>query len=154
MPGHKPLKSVNFAMKKFALLFAVCFVFLGAQAFSQVTPRAEYYDNGKKKYQGNTDGDKKVGEWVYYHDNGLKAKEGLYQDGNMTGLWKEYWSNGGVKTEINFRILNGKSVKHGDYITYHKNGAKEIQGQYNRGQKVGMWYEYNKLGIQLNKKQY
>jgi antitoxin component YwqK of YwqJK toxin-antitoxin module len=130
--------------------FLLALFLLATLAQAQVA-RADYYENGQKKYQGNVDGDKKVGEWVYYYDNGDKLREGVYQDGEPVGIWKEYWKGGQVKSEGKYVIVKGEAVKQGLWTTYHKNGAKEREGKYEAGKPVGTWFEYNTLGIEVKK---
>ena len=45
----------------------------------------------------------------------------------------------------------GDVVKRGLWTSYHKNGAKEFEGRYEAGKAVGTWFEYNTLGIEINK---
>lgn len=113
--------------------------------------RADYYENGQKKYQGNVQGGKKVGEWKYYHDNGQLMREGIYKDGQPYDLWKEYYRSGQLKSEGKYVVVNGEAVKQGLWTSYHKNGAKEFEGKYDRGKPTGTWFEYNTLGIEIKK---
>lgn len=137
-------------MKKYLLALTLLLAAFGSSIAQ--TPKAAYYENGNKKYQGNADGEKKVGEWVYYYDTGQVQREGLYKEGSPYGEWKEYWKNGSVKSEGSYGIgSDGKSVKHGQWTWYHKNGAKEKEGSYNKGKMVGTWREYNTLGIEIKK---
>jgi antitoxin component YwqK of YwqJK toxin-antitoxin module len=127
------------------LLLVTCVV-----AFAQ-EPTAAYYENGQKKFQGNVEGEKKVGEWQYFHDNGQVMREGVYQSGEPTGIWKEYYRSGQIKSEGKYVIVGKNGVKHGSWTTYHKNGAKEFEGRFDGGKQVGTWFEYNTLGIEVNK---
>ena len=139
-------------MKKTLFLIGfllVSFVLLHAQQ-----PYASYYENGQKKVQGNRDGDKKLGEWTYYYDNGAVMKKGVYQEGSPVGEWIEYWKNGQEKMVGSFVRKDGKSFKHGDWAWYHKNGAQKMSGEYRGGKKVGVWKEYNTLGIEIKKVTY
>jgi antitoxin component YwqK of YwqJK toxin-antitoxin module len=129
-------------------LFIILFTFTVASAQDA---RADYYENGQKKYQGNVQNGKKVGEWVYYHDNGQVSREGIYKDGAPFDLWKEYYRSGQVKSEGKYVVVKGEAVKHGLWTTYHKNGAKEFEGRYESGKAVGTWLEFNTLGIEVNK---
>ena len=137
-------------MKKYLLAaFFLCSAF--AMAMAQ-TPRAAYYENGQKKYQGNVNGDMKVGEWTFYFDSGQVQREGLYKEGKPYGVWTEYWKNGQVKSEGGYGISgSGESVRHGDWTWYHKNGAKHKAGEYRKGKKIGIWREFNTLGIEVKK---
>lgn len=130
-------------------LFLVSFVFAQAQE-----PYASYYDNGQKKVQGNRDGDMKLGEWTYYYDDGSVMKKGTYQSGSPVGEWIEYYRNGQEKMVGNFVRKGEKSYKHGEWIWYHKNGAQKTSGTYRGGKKVGIWREYNTLGIEIKKAAY
>jgi len=137
---------------------AILTFFLSVFAFALVPAQdgafAQYYDNGKKKVQGNMDNGKKVGEWTYFWDNGSVMREGIYKDGLVYGVWKEYYKGGQIKSEGGYGIKGSDSVKHGEWTYYHKNGQPKIEGKYVQGKKVGLWTEYNTLGIVINKKKY
>ncbi|MEM0998695.1 MAG: hypothetical protein AAGN35_16675 [Bacteroidota bacterium] len=139
-------------MKKFGLLFFLL-LFTTAGAFAQ-DKRASYYDNGSKKWEGTVIDGKKMGEWVYYYDNGQVQKEGIYREGKPYGEWTSYWRNGQQKSLGKYIVHNGEPVKHGEWTFYHKNGAEQARGAYRGGKKVGTWYEYNTLGIEIGKKQH
>ena len=145
-------KMVYLGMKKYSLvlLLLLCgFAFGHAQ-----DKRASYYDNGNKKWEGHILDGKKMGEWTYYYDNGNLQREGIYRDGKPYGEWKEYWRGKQVKTGGKIIIHNGESVRHGLWIYYNKNGTEKAKGTFQAGKKVGIWYEYNTLGIQIGKKKY
>jgi uncharacterized protein len=127
------------------LLMVACTALVGQEA------RADYYENGQKKYQGNVQNGKKVGEWTYYHDNGQVMRAGIYKEGVPFDLWKEFYRSGQVKSEGKYIVKGGEAVKHGLWTSYHKNGAKEFEGKYDSGKQVGTWFEYNTLGIEINK---
>ncbi|MEM7036075.1 MAG: hypothetical protein AAF570_03775 [Bacteroidota bacterium] len=139
-------------MKKFCILLG--FLLLTAFMVQAQDQRAGYHDNGKKKWQGNVIDGQKVGEWKYWHDNGQVQREGIYKEGKVYGVWKEYWRNGQVKSEGKYIVHNGESVKHGEWVYYHKNGAESAKGIFKGGKRSGIWFEYNTLGIQTKKKQY
>ncbi len=133
------------------LLHIMLLLLLTGTALMAQEPTAAYFENGQKKYQGNILGEIKVGEWQYFHDNGQVMREGVYQDGEPTGIWKEYYRSGQLKSEGKYVIVNKNGVKIGLWTTYHKNGAKEFEGKFEAGKQVGTWFEYNTLGIEVNK---
>ena len=138
---------------KNAVFSIILTLFTFALLPAQNGPVADYYDNGKKKYQGNLSDGKKVGEWTYYWDSGSVKREGIYKEGKPYGVWKEYFRDGQIKSEGGYGIKNGESVKHGDWVWYHKNGQPKIEGKYAQGKEVGLWSEYNNLGIRIKKMQ-
>ena len=139
-------------MRNAALIIAML---LGSFVFAQAQEkRADYYENGKKKWEGHILNGQKMGEWVFYFDNGQKEREGIYKDGKPYGEWVSYWRSGQVKSEGNYIVHSGKAVQHGEWTYYHKNGAQQAQGRYQAGKKVGLWYEYNTLGIEIKKTKY
>ena len=105
------------------LIAALFLILVSCSVSVAQTPTADYFENGQKKYQGNVQNGKKVGEWKFYHDNGQVMREGIYKEGAPFDLW----------------------------TSYHKNGAKEFEGRYEAGKAVGTWFEYNTLGIEINK---
>ncbi len=139
---------------KNAVLIFILSLFSFALLPAQDGAVADYYENGKKKFQGNMSNGKKVGEWTFYWDSGSVKREGIYKDGNVYGVWKEYYRDGQVKSEGGYGVKGSESVRHGDWVWYHKNGQPKIEGAYRQGQKTGLWKEYNTLGIQISKKTY
>lgn len=135
-------------------ILATLMIFAGFSFAMAQKPHATYYENGKKKSQGNLDGSTKLGEWVYYYDNGNKKAEGVYKDGHKYGSWTTYYKNGDLKSEGNYAILGAEAVKHGDWTWYHKNGAVMKEGKFMKGKPKGLWKEYNTLGIETSKKTY
>ncbi|MBK9448704.1 MAG: hypothetical protein IPN95_04690 [Bacteroidetes bacterium] len=133
------------------LIAALFLILVSCSVSVAQTPTADYFENGQKKYQGNVQNGKKVGEWKFYHDNGQVMREGIYKEGAPFDLWKEYYRSGQVKSEGKYTIVKGEAVKQGLWTSYHKNGAKEFEGRYEAGKAVGTWFEYNTLGIEINK---
>jgi antitoxin component YwqK of YwqJK toxin-antitoxin module len=140
--------AVCLGMKHLATLFLILFAGIHL-AVAQGDPSA--YDNGQPKFEGEMQNGKKAGEWKYFHDNGQVMRQGLYQSGEPTGVWKEFYRSGQMKSEGKFVIVGGNATKSGLWTTYHKNGAKEFEGKYANGKPVGIWFEYNTLGIEINK---
>ena len=78
--------------------FLMCLVIGGIFAQSD-GPIADYYDNGKKKFQGQLQNGSKVGNWVFYHESGKKKAEGLYINGQKSGEWITYDAGGRKRTQ-------------------------------------------------------
>lgn len=129
-------------MKKIFLFSFLMLLTTGGIFAQSDGPAADYYDNGKKKFQGQYQNGAKVGNWVFYYENGKKKAEGLYIDGSKSGEWITYHSNGMEKSKGNFKSNGSEAVKNGDWVFYHKNGVPSEKGKYRMGNKVGMWYTY------------
>jgi antitoxin component YwqK of YwqJK toxin-antitoxin module len=52
-----------------------------------------------------------------------------------------------IKFEDKYFLPNSYKPYSGEIIDYHKNGIKEHYGEFNRGLRVGTWYEFHKNGI-------
>lgn len=79
-----------------------------------------WYENGKKKSEGEYQNGKKVGVWVSWYDNGVIGQKGTYQDDQKNGVW----------------------------IKNYRNGNKESEGLYQNDLREGpwkKWYETGKL---------
>ena len=126
-------------------------------AFAQSdNKRVTYYDDGGIKSEGHLVGGEKEGPWIYYFEGPGKKKqmEGIYKGGHKSNHWKTYYRSQQIKAEGGFIIKNGDSVKNGTWTWYHKNGVKKEEGDYKNGHKVGNWYEWNSLEIELSKRSY
>jgi len=128
-----------------------------------------YFENKKVFYTGYYDQGQMNGLWTYYTD-GSKNKE-YYYDHNVWTEWKTFYHNGLMDSTrvINMPRKNNKRVYY--YTRYHKNGNKMVDGLkiddkkqnkwqywyssgilekdefYKNGQRHGLSYEYDTLGI-------
>jgi len=62
-------------------------------------PVVEYYENGKKKSEGNFKNSLQDGLWTIWHENGQKKEEGHFINGSPDGLWT-LWDKDGNKTRV------------------------------------------------------
>lgn len=70
------------------------FLFEG-KPFSGIS--ADFYKNGKKKYERHYKHGKKEGRWTSWYENGKKKVEKDFKRGMEEGLWTD-WSEDGKKT--------------------------------------------------------
>ncbi|MBI9068058.1 MAG: hypothetical protein JEZ09_12250 [Salinivirgaceae bacterium] len=82
----------------------------------------QYYENGKKRYEGHFNNNKKDGEWIFWFENG--------------NIWSEGYFKAGIRS--------GKSK------VFHENGSLYYDGAYSEGKKQGIWHFYNPEGIEVN----
>ena len=86
-----------------------------------------WYDNGELKEAMFY-----LTDWIYiiykWYENGQLCDQGLY--------------NGCFEDEYG----NRKPVKHGSYTSWHKNGQLSGKGNFENGEKVGMWNNWNEDG--------
>jgi hypothetical protein len=69
------------------------------------------------------------------------------------GLHEEYWNNDqsrGLKRR--FFVLDGKYD--GDYREYYRNKRMRVQGTFDEGRRVGVWYYYKRNGDLVRKETY
>ncbi|MDO1501125.1 toxin-antitoxin system YwqK family antitoxin [Winogradskyella maritima] len=119
---------------------------------------------GKIISQGQMDGKKYIGEWVYFHKssktimttenynddgnldgprkvfykNGKLAEEAVYKDGKLHGTSKWYTDSGGL-----LRTSEYKNDKlHGDSVFYDTEGRIATLGEYKADKRVGRWTYY------------
>ena len=106
----------------------------------------ENYKDGSIKAIGKYINGNKIGEWKYYHVNGKIEQEGKYYPAGMSdGTWKWYYNNGNLEREEEF--IRGKES--GKYIEYNDSTKVIVEGQYEDGDKVGIW-KYDLDNYKLN----
>ena len=86
--------------------------------FKEKVKVAAYYESGSTRYEGEFNGDKRDGYWIYWYENGNK------------------WSEGYFKNDL----------RDGFGTTWHENGKKHFEGSYLEGVRVGNWKFYDANG--------
>ena len=123
-----------------------------------------YNLNGNIESQGNMQGKKKIGKWIYFHKDGKSVMiEENYTNGKLEGAYKTFYPDG--KPTVITHYKNGKlegkylrySIKNKIYedFTYHlgklngyaiyydrRTGKKLEEGDYKNGVKIGIWKFY------------
>jgi antitoxin component YwqK of YwqJK toxin-antitoxin module len=98
-----------------------------------------YLENGQIKFFELVK-DGKSRKSISYYDNGQVQSE-QYNPGKSTGInyRKDYYENGKLKLEI----IVSNSTFNGEGIYYDNKGNVEYKGNYQDGQKDGIWYKFN-----------
>lgn len=92
----------------------------------------EWWDNGKKKLEGQYDFNQRTGEWSFYHvKTGLKSKKGYFRKNVKEGKWHFYYPNSGkLKAEINF----SNDERNGPFKLFNTDEKLVAKGMYFQGQ--------------------
>jgi len=77
-----------------------------------------WYENGKKKSEGEYQNGKKVGVWVSWYDNGVIGQKGTYQNDEKIGLWVKNYRNGNKESEGHYQ----NDRKEGSWKKWYENG--------------------------------
>ena len=77
-----------------------------------------WYENGKKKSEGEYQNGKKVGVWVSWYDNGVIGQKGTYQDDQKNGVWIKNYRNGNKESEG----LYQNNMREGSWKKWYENG--------------------------------
>ena len=101
-----------------------------------------WYDDGKKKSEGDFEKGKMSGEWKGWYENEKENFIGNYQNELKEGLWKHWYPSGQMELSQNF----SKGLAHGSRIYWFENGNKKEEGQYENGVKSGPWIFYHDNG--------
>lgn len=121
---------------------------------------AYYYQNGKKKAEGNYINGKKTGKWTFFYINGRVEQTGSYSAGKLSGFWRWYYKTGELLKEeyyiygrsdgesIEYSVL-GEIIAKGNYVEGYKEGKwtyligdQKYEGMYVMGQKDGTWKSF------------
>lgn len=145
------------------------------KAFSGDTAAVKYYTvKGKLVSEGTMQGKKRIGEWVYYQEKSkaVMTRE-TYTNGELDGMKTTYYPHGQIAEELhyknglkqganNYYAPNGVLLKKLTYVddklegigTYNdSNGTVEIEGNYRKGRKHGLW-KYYKNGKLIKEETY
>ena len=85
-----------------------------------------YKDGFKRSIQQYVNG-VDYGKWIFYHSNGKIETKGKFKEGRRVGVWKYFHSNGKIQ---------------------------QISRYSSRGERKGLWTEYDSLGELIEKIKY
>lgn len=122
-----------------------------------------YYDNGQISSKVFFENNIKQGAFLTFHPNGVKASEGNYTKGEPTGIHKYYDEDGKISSEESYENGLLKSYKYFDkqgnilsentrkgevldLKAFYPNGAKRIEGKFNKKGRHGTFIEYHESG--------
>ena len=107
-----------------------------------------WYENGQKRSEGNYKNDLKQGKWEYWHENGKKKSEGRYTNSNSEGLWQFWYDSGEKQSE---GIYSG-GVKDSIWTYWYKSGKLEFVEKYKRSKSFSItgYFENDSLEFKGN----
>ncbi|NSW76760.1 MAG: PKD domain-containing protein [Candidatus Atribacteria bacterium] len=109
----------------------------------ELSTAEERYPSGKVKlrytyYLGKNGQRIKHGPEVSFYENGKKKVEGQYEHGRKEGTWISYYDNGNIGQKGSYR----NNLKEGIWTIYYRNGQKESEGPYHRDKREGKWTKW------------
>lgn len=107
---------------------------------------AEYYPNGKPKFEKIYVNGEENGLSKFYHENGLIDEIGNYKNGLMHGTWKEFYENGKLMSEGAHFEGSSYGNKVGFWKFFYDNGKLQEAGNYISDKKSGLWKYYWRNG--------
>lgn len=110
----------------------------------------EWYDNKKKRLQGEYFNDQKTGKWTKWYESGNKEYEGTFMNGDRTGEWYFWYENSNEKSFGQY--LNDQ--KTGKWFEWFDNKQKSSEGRFTEGHKIGYWIEWYENGIKKSEGEY
>jgi len=105
---------------------------------------SEYYDNRNKwaRQSGSYDKAEKTGFWIYRYPTGGQKREKIsYLNGKKQGIYIKFYKSGNIWIQSKYE--NGSL--HGKYVEYYDSGrsVKRKTGQFEKGKKMGFWYDWS-----------
>lgn len=116
----------------------------------------EFYENGKKKFEGVTEMSHFVGVKYNYDDNGkiseMDSLSGkcLATDCCCDGVVIRYYSNGQVKE----RFTNKDGLFNGEYLSFYETGQLKSQRHFSNDKENGLSKYWSKKGKLTNEETY
>ncbi len=111
-------------------------------------PYTKYFFRNEIHISGQYENDEKTGVWKYYHGNGKLSETGRFKNGVKDSIWTRYAFDGQTIGQIGF--MDGK--KNGKWEFYYSDTKNQRSvGNYEIGNKVGVWEYYNKHGVLIHK---
>ncbi len=126
-----------------------------------------YHDNELLKSIGWYNNGNKTGAWGIFYNDGSTMQGEVWKGGKLISVTEFYALDGDILPRGTLREGNGnrfiynKSRKlieisnyedgllHGLYEKFYSNGKTEVKGNYDKGEKIGEWEQYDKRGILL-----
>ena len=106
----------------------------------------EWYDNGKKKYEGLYENGYRSGLWKGWHNSGQLWKEGFYFYDKKEGTWIYWYLNGNKQELKTYR----KGKLDGPIKKWYANGQKKVEGLYREISEYGISSKYGKWVYYFN----
>jgi antitoxin component YwqK of YwqJK toxin-antitoxin module len=108
----------------------------------------EYYEDGVLKYETPYVGGKRQGMQSEYNYLGQLTIEREYKDDRADGLYIGYYNTGSKSTTGNYVYFAETKMtqQHGYWVSWHENGVKSNEGEYDRGLRIGTWRYYYQSG--------
>lgn len=114
-------------------------------------PIYNWYNDGRKAYEGYYLEGIKTGKWIFWYGNGDVKCQGEYKNGLQEGKWKFWYEN---KQKSFLKRLTNKNRKHvkgiflkgektGKWTFWYENGKKKREGFYLTDKKIGKWAFWN-----------
>lgn len=126
-----------------------------------------YHDNGLLKSIGWYKNGKKTGAWGIFYNDGSTMQGEVWKDGKLISVTEFYALDGDILPRGTLKDGNGNrfvynknrklieisnyqgGLLHGLYESFYSNGKTKQKGNYDKGQKVGEWEQYDKKGVLL-----
>jgi len=77
-----------------------------------------WYENGKKKSEGEYQNGKKEGIWISWYENGVIGQKGSYQNDQRERIWIKHYRNGNKESEGSY--INNR--REGQWRKWYENG--------------------------------
>lgn len=126
----------------------------------------DWFDDGKRKAEGEYFGDVEHGPWTYWYENGKTRAAGSFHYGQKEGPWTTFHENGEVKTSGEYRkgelhgllrkhFQDGQLMREVSYFVgkedglskaFHPNGQPRHRGELRYGKQTGSWKYWNEDG--------
>jgi antitoxin component YwqK of YwqJK toxin-antitoxin module len=130
-------------------------------------PFVQWRANGQKKKEGSFGNEKLHGIEIHYHQDGNKSHSYTYKEGKKEGLFLSWYKNGNKKEEITHaeslmreegsvpKISHRQMItrpgmqasRFGPFRSWYENGQKKQEGNYENGQRNGLWTDWYENGI-------
>jgi len=110
----------------------------------------EWYENGKKKFQGNFEKNQSMGIIKNFYKNGNLKIKAVFLNGKKNGEVKENFENGKKKYSKNYR--NG--IKYGEFIEWYENGEIRIKENFENNKHHGKFEQWFKDGSKMSEGNY
>lgn len=118
-------------------------------------PWRTYYVDGTQRSSGEFNEGRRVGAWELFHPNGQLAASGRYRLGLRDRKWV-YLTAEGEKIEADSGLYRTDSElyenrqkrfmaetlddrRHGRFVSWWENGARQLEGDYRAGRRHGWW---------------
>lgn len=131
---------------KFIKLFSIFFTMSIMLYCTPNRLKVEYYENGRKKNEGQMINGKKNGKWKFWYEDGTIMAIESYKNGILDGLSEFFYENGQLKDSASYNM--GKVI--GQVKAWHENGQLNSIVTYDdKGKMNGLTWIWQENGILL-----